>query len=195
MWQVGQYRNFLDARRELLASKINEFRATLITESEEVCHRSVAELIKLGESMVLEFKSTFQWDVVQQRQNKQLRYVVLKTIAAFMNCEGGTLVIGVEDNGNVYGLSYDLKLLGGSRDRFEQTIMNLVIEKIGPVVAPYIRVRFEDIKDRTVCAVTAEPVRDGVFVKTSVGKEFFIRVGNTTRSLDPEQTHEYLNRD
>ena len=195
LWKVGRYRDFLDARRELLASKINEFRATLITESEEVCHRSVAELIKLGESMVLEFKSTFQWDVAQEKQNKQLRYAVLKTIAGFMNCEGGTLVIGVEDHGNVYGLSDDLKIVGGSRDRFEQTIMNLVIDRIGTLAAPYIRVSFEEIEDRTVCAITAEPVRDGVFVKTSMGKEFFIRVGNTTRSLDPEQTHEYLNRD
>ena len=195
LWRVDHYSDFLDARRELLASKINEFRATLITEPDEVRHRSVAELIKLGESMVLEFKSTFQWDVVQKKQNKELRHAVLKTIAAFMNCEGGTLIIGVEDHGNLYGLSNDLKLMGGSRDRFEQTLTNLVIDRIGPITVPYISIRFEDIEDHTVCVVTVEPIRDGVFLKTSIGKEFFIRAGNTTRSLDPEQTHEYLNRD
>ncbi len=195
LWTIDRYRDFLEARRELLALKINEFRAALITEPVEVRHRSVAELIELGESMVLEFKSTFQWDVIQNKQNKELRYSVLKTIAAFMNSEGGTLVIGVEDNGNPYGLSNDLKLMSGSRDRFEQTLMNMAFDNIGPNIASHIRIRFEDIKSTTVCVVTVEPIRDGVFLSTSKGKEFFIRVGNTTRSLDPEMTHEYLNRD
>ena len=107
----------------------------------------------------------------------------------------GTLVIGVEDNGNPYGLSNDLKLMGDSRDRFEQTLMSMAFDNIGPNTASHIRIRFEDIKGTTVCVVTVESIRDGVFLKTSKGKEFFIRVGNTTRSLDPEMTHEYLNRD
>ena len=145
--------------------------------------------------MVLEFKATFQWDVVQDKQNDQLRYSVLKTIAAFMNSEGGTLIIGVEDNGNIYGLRKDLELVGASLDRFAQTLANLVIDRIGAASVPYLRVRFEDVNNETVCVITVEPVRDGVFLKTAKGKEFFIRVGNTTRSLDAEQTHEYLNRD
>ena len=195
LWRVDNYRDFLRARRELLALKINEFRSALITEPEEVRHRSVAELVVLGESTVLEFKSTFQWDVVHNRQNKELRHSVLKTIAAFMNSEGGTLVIGVEDNGHICGLLNDLKLMGGSLDRLEQTLVNLVVNSIGPSTVPYIRIRFDQIQDNTVCLVTVEPIRDGVFLKTSRGVEFFIRAGNTTRSLDPEQTHEYLNRD
>ena len=195
LWRVENYRHFLEARRELLARKINEHLAALIAQPEEVCHRSVADLIALGESTVVEFKSTFQWDVVQNKQNKALRHSVLKTIAAFMNSEGGTLVIGVEDNGDLYGLSKDLKLMGGSSDRFQQTLVNLVIEGMGPTAVPYIGIRFEHVGDSTVCVVTAEPIRDGVFLKTSKGTEFFVRAGNTTRSLDPEQTHEYLNRD
>ncbi len=205
LWRVDRYTDFLNARRELLALKINEFRAALITEPEEIRHRSVAELIALGESMVLEFKSTLQWDVVQNKQNTELRHSVLKTIAAFMNSEGGTLVIGVEDNGNIYGLSNDLKLMGQSRDRsqqldlFQQTLRNIIFDNIGSGTTRYIDTRFEDIKGNTVCVVTVEPIRDGVFLKSSKGKDkskkFFIRVGNITRSLDPEQTHEYLNRD
>ena len=195
LWRVDNYRAFLEARRELLARKINEHLASLIAQPERVLHRSVAELIALGESTVVEFKSTLQWDVVQNKENKGLRQSVLKTIAAFMNSEGGTLVIGVEDGGDVYGLSKDLNLMGESHDRFQQTLVNLVIDGMGPSVVPYFRIRFEHICDDTVCVVTAEPVRDGVFLKTSKGTEFFVRAGNTTRSLDPEQTHEYLNRE
>ena len=195
LWRVDNYRDFLDARRELLALKLNEFRDALISEPVDVRHRSIMELITLGESMVLEFKSTLQWDMVQNKQNKYLRHSILKTIVAFMNSEGGTLVIGVEDDGNVLGLENDLKLMGRSVDRFSQTLTNLIMDSIGLGFAPYFRMRFEKIGNHIVCIVDVKQVRDGVFLKISKGTEFFIRVGNTTRSLDPEQTHEYLNRD
>ena len=66
LWHVTRYRDFLEARRELLALKMNEFRDALITEPEDIEHRSIEELIALGESLVLEFKSTLQWDVLLQ---------------------------------------------------------------------------------------------------------------------------------
>src|SRR5262249_42766050 len=124
LWNVGRYEDFLSARRELLARKLNEYMAALIAEPEEIRHRPIADLVKLGESAVLEFKSTLQWDVVKKEVNKALRKSSLKTIAAFMNTEGGTLLIGVEDDGNILGLERDLSLLGSSRDKFEQTLVN-----------------------------------------------------------------------
>ena len=77
----------------------------------------------------MEFKSTLQWDVVQDGQNKGLREASLKTIAAFMNSEGGTLLIGVEDSGAIFGLERDLSLLGGSEDKFLQLIGSLVADR------------------------------------------------------------------
>ena len=194
LWNVARYRDFLEARRELLALKMNEFRDALITEPEDIGHRSIQELIALGESMVLEFKSTLQWDVLRNRRNKELRHSVLKTIAAFMNSEGGTLIIGIEDNGDIFGLDKDLNLLGGSLDRFGQTLSNLIVDRIGAATMPYVDMRFDEVEGQSVCVVSVEPFRDGVFLKGVRGKEFFVRAGNTSRSLDPEQTHEYLNR-
>jgi len=170
--------------------------AQLIAEPEEVRHRPIAELVKLGESSTLEFKSTFQWDVKQGQQNKSLRRSVLKSVAALMNSEGGTLIIGVEDDGQIFGLERDIWLFG-SRDKFEQALVNLVVGDIGPGLSHYYRIRFEEIFGKLVCVVEVDPVRgkDGVFVKgdnPTKGKEFFVRIGNTTRSLDPEQTHAYL---
>ena len=55
--------------------------------------RPIVELIAQGESDRLEFKSTLQWDVRQNQENKKLQYNSLKTIAAFLNTEGGVLII------------------------------------------------------------------------------------------------------
>ena len=196
LWHVNRYTDFLAARRNLLARKLNEYMGRLIAEPEEVRHRPIADLVRLGESSTLEFKSTLQWDVKQGLQNKSLRRSTIKSVAGLMNSEGGTLVLGVEDDGQIFGLEKDIELFG-SRDKLEQTLVNLIVDEIGPGLSHYYRARFEDVAGNLVCVVEVDPVRgkDGVFVKAenpNKGKEFFVRIGNTTRSLDPEQTHAYL---
>ena len=71
-------------------------------------HRNAEELIKLGESRTLEFKSTLRWSLKEDKQDdKFVTHAVLKTIAAFLNTEGGDLLIGVGDDGSIVGLEQD----------------------------------------------------------------------------------------
>ncbi|HXH24978.1 MAG TPA: DUF262 domain-containing protein [Vicinamibacterales bacterium] len=192
LWKVTRYRDFLEARRSLIAKKLNEFMRSLVREPDMPHHRPVTELIALGESLTLEFKSSVQWDMVQNRQNTALRVGVLKTIAAFLNTDGGTLVIGVEDRGSICGIEPDLRLLGGSRDKFGQLVSSLVFEHLGAGVTPCVRQRFEEVDGRTVCVVDVDRSSEPVFVKGERGREFYVRVGNTTRALDTEETLRYL---
>ncbi len=97
---------------------------------------NIRDLIARGESQTVEFKSSLQWDVRQNKKNTALRHQVLKTIAAFLNTDGGILVIGVDDDGRVLGLDADLALVGSSRDRFEQLLANLLSEYLGAQYAP-----------------------------------------------------------
>ena len=182
----------LGVRRELIARKLNEFMNSLIFEPQPPRHRPIGELIKLGESYVLEFKSTLQWDVIQGKQNNDLRNSTLKTIAAFLNSQGGTLVIGVEDDGAMLGLEHDLKLLNGVRDKFEQLLTRLVTDTIGVGIAPLYRLRFEGVDGKEVCIVDVERASEPVFLKTDKGKQFFVRVGNTSRALDHEEMLRYI---
>ena len=192
LWKVERYPDFLEARRQLIAQKINEFMEGLIAEPEIVHRRPINELVSLGESATLEFKSTLQWDVVQNRVNKDLRFSVLKTIAAFLNTAGGTLVIGVEDDGHILGLAQDLRIMQNSKDRFEQTLMNLIHDRIGAEFAPFIKVRFEEIEGQTVCVVDVDKAPEPAFMEGPRGKEFYVRLGNTTRALDPEEAVRYI---
>ncbi len=64
----------------------------------------VAALVAAGESPRLEFKSTARWDVKQGTPSKVMEKVIVKTVAAFLNsAEGGTLLIGVADDGTALG--------------------------------------------------------------------------------------------
>ena len=68
-------------------------------------HRQAEELIKRGESKTLEFKATLRWNLRENRQDDSVvTHAALKTIAAFLNTEGGDLLIGVADDGSIVGI-------------------------------------------------------------------------------------------
>jgi hypothetical protein len=192
LWKVDRYRDFLEARRTLIAKKLNEFMRSMVGEPEKTHKRPVTELISLGESVTLEFKSSLQWDMVQNRQNTALRASVVKTIAAFLNTEGGTLLIGVEDQGDVCGVNLDLQLVGNSEDGFAQLVNTLMFQQLGAGAVPYIRQRIEAVDGHKVCVPDVDRSAEPVFTKSDKGREFFVRVGNTTRALDPEETLRYI---
>ncbi len=192
LWKVERYSDFLEARRELIARKLNEFMAALIAEPQETQEQSISDLIALDESATLEFKSTLQWDVVHNQPNKHLRHSVIKTIAAFLNSEGGTLLIGVDDGKVISGLNQDLKLLGGSLDRFEQLLNSLIADYIGPEYARFVTLHTDGVDGKQVCVVDVDKAPGPAFVNGTRGREFYVRLGNTTRALDPEETVRYI---
>ena len=192
LWRLDRYRDFLRARRELIADRLNRFLDNLIREDEPAAKRPLRDLISMGEGIGLEFKSTLQWDVVRETQNKGLRDAVLKTLVAFMNSEGGTLLIGVEDSGQIFGIERDLSMLGGSRDRFLQLVNTLVADRIGTQFSPYVTVRLGAVNEKPICVVDTSKSSEPAFLSGPKGREFYVRVGNTTRSLDPEATLAYL---
>ncbi len=192
LWKLDRYRDFLRARRELIATSLNCFLESLVSDEVPVGTRPLSELIAMGEGLGLEFKSTLQWDVVQGQQNKGLREASLKTVAAFMNSEGGTLLIGVEDSGEIFGLGRDISLVGGSPDRFLQLVNSLVAGRIGVEYSQYVNARLDSVDGTPICVVGVSKSPAAAYVSGSRGSEFYVRVGNTTQSLDPQETHAYL---
>ncbi len=152
----------------------------------------IKELIANGESDRVEFKTTLQWDVRQGKKSDAVRRSALKTIAAFLNTQGGTLLIGVKDDGTIHGLQDDLKLTGNSRDKFEQNLSSLLKDYLGPQYTALIQRSFVEVGGRLVYVVRVSPAPEAVFLKGKSGKEFYIRSGTATQMLDPKETHEYI---
>jgi len=117
---------------------------------------------------------------------------VLKTITAFLNVTGGTLLIGVEDDGSIYGIDNDIKLVSNSQDKLVQLIVSLIAEHIGAEYSGFIKIKLESLNGKYVCVIDVDRAPDPVYLKSPKGKEFFIRVGNTSRALDPEETVAYV---
>ena len=64
------------------------------------------------------------------------------------------------------------------------------------VPLPYYKDQYERLAlladDDTICLVNADKAPEPVFVKGPCGSQFYIRVGNTTRLLDPAETLSYV---
>lgn len=71
----------------------------------------IPALLAGGETESVEFKETARWNVREDKKDARMEAVVAKTVAAFCNSRGGTLVIGVDDQGHPVGLDRDLATL------------------------------------------------------------------------------------
>jgi hypothetical protein len=132
-------------------------------------------LIAQGEGKSLEFKSTLSYDLKTFQHNAKLEHGVLKTIAAFCNSEGGTLLIGIADNGDVHGLDDDFSLLNKKnepRDAFKQKLDGLITKHLDDHVHGLVHIGIEPYKQKLVAKVVVRPSGKAVFLDKT---EFFIR--------------------
>jgi len=150
----------------------------------------IRDLIGAGESYNLEFKSTFRWDIRQEKKNPAIEHASLKTISAFLNSSGGHLLIGVEDDGHILGVELDKF---DTNDKFLLHFWNLVKSSMGQEVTPYIRTRLERIDGCTVCHVRCMRSPVPVFLRQKgFGEEFYIRTGPSSDSLEIREALQYI---
>lgn len=155
--------------------------------------KDLRALISHGESAVVEFKSTFRWDLKESRPNKALEEVIMKTLAGFMNGEGGSLIIGVSDDGEITGLEHDYKILKKKdRDGFEQALMAAVASKLGTDVCQYLQMVFHNTTGKDVCRIIVRPSHRPVYIKEGSDMRFYLRTGVSTRGLNVQEAVEFI---
>jgi hypothetical protein len=163
-----------------------------------VDEKSISERIKERENPSLEFKSSFRYDIKLKILNpKNLEKSIIKTIAAFMNSEGGNLLIGVDDKGNVLGLDYDYKFLkkknsDGFELEFRQTIDKYIKNRIAN---EFVKLKFHIIDGKEICEVKILPTPVPIFLTGDDGKnECYVRIGNSSKPYSYEDFYQYCNR-
>lgn len=150
--------------------------------------------ISQGEGPFLEFKSSFRWDIQQARVNRSLENVVLKTLAGFMNSSnGGTLLIGVADDGQILGLQQDYQSLKRKdNDGFEQAIMTAISEKLGADLCTKVQVLFHVVDGKEICRLIVVPSSRAVFLSQGNSQQFYLRTGGATRGLNIKEASEFI---
>jgi type I restriction enzyme R subunit len=158
-------------------------------------HRNAEELIKRGESKTLEFKSTLRWSLKEDRHDdKGVTHAVLKTVAAFLNTEGGDLLIGVADDGSIVGVEKDQL---ETDDKFMRHLTQVVRNGLGDRAGTCIDPRTQIVQGKTVCLVSCQRSPEPVFLKwkgieATPDGDFFVRSGPGTVKLPPDSAQEYI---
>jgi predicted HTH transcriptional regulator len=147
------------------------------------------------QSKTLEFKSTLRWNLKEDRKDdKVVTHATLKTIAAFLNTNGGDLLIGVSDDGSVVGIERDQL---DNDDKFMLHLAQVVRNGLGDRASTWIDPKTQSVQDKTVCVVSCQRSPEPVFLKwnkieASPEGDFFVRSGPGTVRLSPDSTKEYI---
>jgi hypothetical protein len=163
-----------------------------LTTTEKVEDTELKELILIGENEKLEMKSTLRFDLRQNIVNKNLEYVIAKTVSAFLNSEGGTLIIGVDDDGNALGLEKDIETFSKKDvDGFELHLRNIIKKHLGSNFEKHLKITFPIIDEKTICKVKILKSGKPVFANFEGKDSFYVRNGNSSIPKNREEQSEY----
>ena len=155
--------------------------------------KSLGALISRGEDDDLEFKSSFRYDYRQEKVNKALEGVIMKTIAGFMNARGGSLLIGVADDGSIVGLEKDFSTIQRKdNDGYTQLLMSSIAEKMGTPFCRLVKILFHKHEDKEVCRLIILPSPSPVYVNESSQSHFYVRTGSGTREMDVQEAISFI---
>ena len=153
----------------------------------------VKSLLRQEEGTHLEFKSSLRYNSVQKCLEPKLEFNCLKAICAFLNTEGGDLLIGVNDRKRAIGLRDDYDTLPKSnRDAFENYLTNQISNKIGDVFLAHIRLEFPKPFGVEICRVHVKPSPEPAYLRHKGKEFFFVRTGNASRPFNIRDSTKYI---
>ena len=146
-------------------------------------------LVKKGETQTIEFKETYNYDLKTKQTNKGLELPIFKTISGFLNTEGGTLLIGVRDDGIIKGMNDELKKFHkGSFDEFKKKFATAISHKIGDQFQSLIKYDFISSEKGDVFELICKPSDKPVFFQEC----FYIRTNPRTVELKGQDLYNLL---
>lgn len=192
-WENMAYKDFLRCRRELMAGVICDAYRKLCGELGEESRTDavlVEELVTSGEAVTVEFKHTLRANLHTGEKDPRIELSVVRTVAAFVNSNGGILIIGAADDGDPVGIESDDF---DSEEEMYLYLINLLNNRLGPHHMINIHPRFDDYQDVRVMVVECLRGKSPVFVKEGSVERFFVRTGVATIELTGAKMQDYIN--
>ena len=153
----------------------------------------IRSLIRSGETDTIEFKETLSLETKNGNKEKYLETGVLKNIAGFMNNKGGVLLVGIHDNGSVYGVDEEVsKFHKGRNDKFKLYFKNILKSRIGEENYPFVDYEIYSVDGKDVLKIWCKPIQSGMGCYLDK-KEFYVRRNPGTDKLEGRELVEYTN--
>ena len=188
---IARVRKHLETNRRQveLEQRNRELEQSVTGKFTDFTEAALTALIAGGENETVEFKSTLRWNIHTKKPGKEIENASLKTIAGFLNSDGGVLLVGVNDDGQPLGMKTDNF---ANQDKLLLHLNNMVREHIGPQFAEYIRPSINVVEGLEVLAAQCLPSPNPVFFRRDKDEHFYVRVGPSSQSLSPSQLLGYI---
>lgn len=156
----------------------------------------IEKAFEFGENNFIEFKPALLYNFKTKQASIGVKKIIAKVICSFLNSNGGKLLIGVNDSGNVQGLHYDFSLSNKENgfDFFRLEFENLLFQFFDKNVYNYIKSDFNSNYDKTIFEISIKPSDTPVFLlnKKENTKEFYIRTITSSLQInDIEEVVKY----
>ncbi len=144
---------------------------------------------KSAESVTLEFKSTIRFNLRTEKNDKAIEHAWLKSVAAFLNTEGGVLLIGVDDEGNFHGIGKDNF---ENLDKASLHIKNLISKFIGLEYMKFVNIHSGIINNKSIIALVCKQSAKPAYMNIANEDLFYIRIGPSSTKLIISQAVEHI---
>ena len=146
-------------------------------------------IITHGENQDVEFKSTLRWNIHANQMGKEIEIAWMKTVVAFLNSEGGTLLVGVADDGEIVGTELDKFK---NDDKYLLHVNMSIKDFLGVEYATHISFDLIEAGRKKVLYVNCKAFDDAVFLKNGNEDEFYVRFGSSSKKLTTKEVLGYM---
>ncbi|MCY4371816.1 MAG: ATP-binding protein [bacterium] len=152
------------------------------------------ELLIDDETRTVEYKQTARWNVREQRRDKRMEQVVVKTVAGLLNDRGGTLLIGVTDNREPVGLHDDYaQVKPPNADGYVNWLDTLFENNLGHAGANRLDIRIDRVNNHDICRIDIPASSRPIWTKTKTGGLLlYQRRNNSTRQVPEAETETFI---
>src|SRR3989344_2345226 len=154
----------------------------------ETSSEKIKSIVEKGEGPKLEFKSSIRTNLHTNSIDKNIENALLKTIVAYLNTEGGTLIAGVSDKGDILGLEKDSF---SNHDKLKLHFNNMLKDNIGAHFMHLINYELFEVDGKNVLKIECSPSDKRVFLKEGNLEEFYMRNGPSTMKLSGNSLIDY----
>ena len=175
--------SFFPKNSSLILEKIEGIQSVLKQMTEE---DKILSLIRKGENKEIEFKQSFFKNVKTGSKDYEIIKSTLKNIVGFLNSVGGILLIGVKDDGGIYGIEDDLFK---SDDDYLLRIKNEIKSKIGEDFYSFINYGIFIVDKLKILKIECKPSNEPCFLED---KEFYVRTNPATDRLEGKKQVSYI---
>lgn len=177
--------------QRVLLSQNQQLKEQLAGGFPELSDADLQQIVSSGESGHVEFKSTLRRNLHTGKPDKRIENACLKTVAAFLNTRGGTLLVGVDDECQAIGIDNDQF---ANEDKLQLHWTAIVNQYLGVHCNAMMRTLVRNLDDQRILVVQCLPSAEPVFFRRDNEELFFVRTGNGTNQLKPSEILSYLSQ-